>query len=341
VTAFALVCYSDCPRNCDAHFPLMFYRGAETSNIQSYCITIDSTNFVLIDTPGFDDTFGSDADILKKMEVWLSSSYKSNRLLTGLLYLHPINKTRVDGSSMRGLKLFRELCGKKNFPNIVIGTTFWDCIRDPKTGVQREKELCESADFWRPMKEKGSRVFRIPRDYSTVPGILLDMAKKAPCTLQIQEETVVQGKLLQETSAGIAADDTATLRAEFMAEMRRRDEAQERALEVKRQQTQRAAAQERELAAEMERLRIESEQRDQRLRAEEATMHFNRSKFQLEETERQLGLFGWGREQNLVAFRFDQNPYDALCRWCDVCQTPVGAEKFYCKIIVSLSLSWL
>lgn len=337
MTAFSLVCYIDFPAIVMLIYPLTFYWTIETSNIQPYRISISSTSFVLIDTPGFDDTYGSDADILKKMEVWLSSSYKSNRLLTGLLYLHPINKPRVDGSSLRGLKLFRELCGRKNFANVVIGTTFWDCLRDPETGIQREKELCESADFWRPMKEKGSRVVRIPRDYSTVKGILLDMAKKGPFTLQIQEEIVVQGKLLKETSAGIAADDTVTLRAEFMAEIRQRGKAQDRALEVARQETQRAAAQERELAAEMERLRIESEQRDRRMRSDEATMRYNRSKFQLEEVQRQMGLLTWGMEQKLVAFRFDKTPYAALGQWCDVCQIPIGAEKFYCKIVLSLS----
>ncbi|KAI9784186.1 MAG: hypothetical protein M1839_002692 [Geoglossum umbratile] len=180
---------------------------SETSEIHSYCVVVESVSFVLIDTPGFDDTFGSDTDILKKIEDWLSSSYEPDRLLSGLLYLHPINMVRVSGSSHRSLKMFQMLCGEKNFPNIVIGTTFWDKLPNAKTGIEREKELCESPDFWKPMREKGCRVVRVPSDYSTSAGILLEMARNAPCTLQIQEETLLQGKPLEETSAGIAADE--------------------------------------------------------------------------------------------------------------------------------------
>ncbi|KFY98985.1 hypothetical protein V498_01084 [Pseudogymnoascus sp. VKM F-4517 (FW-2822)] len=364
---------------------------SETSNIQSYHLTIESTRFVLIDTPGFDDTFGSDADILKLVEEWLTSSYKSNCLLSGLLYLHPVNKPRVDGSSLRSLKLFRALCGEKNFANVVIGTTFWDSIGDLRIGLQREKELCESADFWGPMMRKGSRVVRfLSRDYSTAAGILLDMAKKSPCVFQIQEETVIQGKSLQDTSAGIVANPTpsstlgvlanevqATLalqaekvqrgverkyeqQAEQMrlelekinlaeaeerrsreAEIKRRNEAQERALEKARRAAQQVAAQENKLAAEMEHLRCENERRDMLMRSEDALMRFNRTKVQQEEVQRQVELLRWGMGQNLVAVRADPTAYAALTRWCDKCQMNIGAEKYYCEIFLPSSSPWL
>ena len=49
---------------------------------------VDGKQFVLFDTPGFDDTYRGDADILASLAENLSASYKNNLKLSRVIYLH-------------------------------------------------------------------------------------------------------------------------------------------------------------------------------------------------------------------------------------------------------------
>lgn len=100
----------------------------------------------LIDTPGFDDTNRTDADVLKQVALWLGSTYKDGKLLDGLLYLHRIIDTRMMGSARRNLLMFAELCGPNCFRHVVLATTMWSIV-DVKIGEAREKELVNT--FWK------------------------------------------------------------------------------------------------------------------------------------------------------------------------------------------------
>ena len=165
-----------------------------------------------MDTPGFDDTDLDDEDIVTELADWLEKSYRKGQRLSGLLYLHRIIDNREKGSSLRNLKMFKKLCGEQNFPNVVLGITWWD-QEDAEIAASREKILRETPEFWGDMVARGSRMVRIPRDRKGCLDLLLDIAQNSTTTLQIQEEMVNQQKSTKETSAMEEMENYSQIRA--------------------------------------------------------------------------------------------------------------------------------
>ncbi|KAG2074693.1 P-loop containing nucleoside triphosphate hydrolase protein, partial [Suillus decipiens] len=104
-----------------------------------------SPRVVLVDTPGFDDTFVDDSEILRRIAVWLAISCSDNMKLAGILYLHDITQTRMFGTSRKNLAMFRRLCGADAEKNVVLVTTKWGDV-SPEMGESRERQLKSS--FW-------------------------------------------------------------------------------------------------------------------------------------------------------------------------------------------------
>lgn len=205
--------------------------------MQSYHVTINSINFVLVDTPGFNDTHRTDGDILKAIAEWLNNDYRQGTKLTGILYLHPIKDPRMEGSSLTNFRAFQRLCGENTFEHIFLCTTFWDCV-SKSLGIQREKELCENPEFWAKMKDKGSKVVRI-ENYAQSKDVLLQMAQKSKVTLDIQKEMVEERLSLDNTKVGrIINAQMAQMaqmelehKAEMAIELKKRDEENRRRTE--------------------------------------------------------------------------------------------------------------
>ena len=59
-----------------------------------------------IDTPGFDDTERTDADVLELIANFLRETYANGMLLTGIVLLQPVAGNRVQGSEKRRTRLF-------------------------------------------------------------------------------------------------------------------------------------------------------------------------------------------------------------------------------------------
>jgi hypothetical protein len=73
---------------------------------------LKGTNFILIDTPGFNDTYRSDEEVFKTIADWLTDSFKAQEQLHGIIYLHRIDIPRVSGSAMRSMRMLELLCGQ-------------------------------------------------------------------------------------------------------------------------------------------------------------------------------------------------------------------------------------
>ncbi|KAK0507984.1 hypothetical protein JMJ35_009873 [Cladonia borealis] len=174
-----------------------------TSEVGAYEITMDSTTLVLVDTPGFDDIEMSDYQILNAIAAWLENSCEKGQLLSGLVYLHQINKTRMSGSAIRALHLFQRICGEDNYKNVILATTFWNKIEHCKQeGIDREERLLANEGFWKLMIEKGAKPMRLGQDYRDILPALLAMAEKPTMTLEIQQE-LSNGLGLEQTMAGL------------------------------------------------------------------------------------------------------------------------------------------
>ncbi|KAK6542555.1 hypothetical protein TWF694_006503 [Orbilia ellipsospora] len=176
--------------------------SSETREIQKISFATPKANFCLVDTPGFNDTFLSDNDILKLLADWLEKSYRDGTKIRGIIYLHRISDPRMEGSALRSLRMFRRLCGDGFLKNVVLGTTFWDTVGE-ETGIRRETELLETEGFFKDMKELGCEVVRIQDNRESNIELLEKFVEKRASILCIQRE-LLDGKSLAESAAASA-----------------------------------------------------------------------------------------------------------------------------------------
>jgi hypothetical protein len=173
-----------------------------TQIVQPFRFEHEGKKFSIIDTPGFNDTYRTDNDVLKELADWLLESYRDGVKISGIVYLHRISAPRMEGSALRNLRIFRKPCGDEFMENVVLGTTFWDVV-DEETGAAREDELLQTDGFFKDMNERGCDVVRISDDRNTCLELLSRFAAKPPTVMRIQQE-LFEGKSLAETAAASA-----------------------------------------------------------------------------------------------------------------------------------------
>lgn len=228
-------------------------RRAGTEEIDIYqCASPGVPKFFLVDTPGFDDTNRSDADVLDQLAVHLAQAWHSKIRLAGLVYLHRISEPRFGGASRRNLRMFQKLCGDDNLASVVLATTFW---KTPATEIeeQRERQLQTDERMWRPMIDRGSKVMRQDRQESSAAAIIKHLVnRRARVVLDIQHELVDQNKTIAQTAAGTEVlaelavlklkheEEIRRLHADMKAAIEARDEHWE--AEIRKERAERQAA---------------------------------------------------------------------------------------------------
>jgi hypothetical protein len=158
-----------------------------------------------IDTPGFDDSYRDDAEILTLIVVWLQRfSYGRDKLLNGVIYLHRITDNKLAGAGVRTLGVLKRMCGTTNYQNIAIVTTMWDLLPNVGQGETRERALKQGADdyFWSNMIAKGAKTFRHYDIYETAMEVVKQFLPKTPVVLDIQEQLSTNGGIVARTAAG-------------------------------------------------------------------------------------------------------------------------------------------
>ena len=153
----------------------------------------------LVDTPGFDDTLRSDADVLKEIAYWLSNAYVSNVRLSGIIYIHPIASDRMPRSALKTLRVMREAWGASVLPSVALVTTMWDIV-EPALGASRELELVSK--FWMPLIDRGSFAPRYANSRDSALKIIDFFMTREKITLDIQHEMVDKNMNLKDTAAG-------------------------------------------------------------------------------------------------------------------------------------------
>jgi len=162
---------------------------------------IDCRPVVFVDTPGFDDTYRTDTEILTVIANWLENVCKHDINIATIIYLQRISDNRVTRTLLRNLKVFACLCGQDALPNVTIATTMWGDVRRMDIAVHREEEL--KREYWKDLLDRGCRAKRFNDTYESawdIVGRLPD--KKSRVTLALPSE-IARGKLLSETAAGI------------------------------------------------------------------------------------------------------------------------------------------
>lgn len=130
----------------------------DTETVTEYVYQFSKTTRVhLLDTPGFNDNNRSDVDILGELLKHLSALRPQETTLDGILYLHPIDQVRMTGSSMKSIRILRQLCGN-NYLHIVLTTTMWDRLLNQEDGRKRQEQLECNDGFWGYLCQNGSQV---------------------------------------------------------------------------------------------------------------------------------------------------------------------------------------
>ncbi|KAL4073381.1 P-loop containing nucleoside triphosphate hydrolase protein [Scleroderma citrinum] len=176
---------------------------SHTQGIREFSVDTSKGRYVFVDTPGFDDTYRSDRDILRTIAEWLERKYRGNIKLSGIIYTHRITDNRMSGSVSKNLDLFGRLCGNKAAEHVLLVTTMWDRARDPNIAASRVAQL--EGNFWKPLIEAGARHRKFENTTESAWDIVSDVVggTEAEAVL-LQEELVDAERKLNETTAGKA-----------------------------------------------------------------------------------------------------------------------------------------
>ncbi|KAG6820492.1 hypothetical protein H0H93_016299, partial [Arthromyces matolae] len=182
---------------------------SETAQLQHVILphpTDKTRRVIIVDTPGFDDTYVADSEILRRIAVWLARSYSANMTLAGVIYLHEISQTRMLGTARKNLDMFYKLIGQDATKNVVLATTKWSDIPED-VGGRREDQLRDR--HWTYLLKLGADLkrFRDTRESGwDIIQHIIDQARDSPTTdfVAIQNELVEVKKMLPETEAGQA-----------------------------------------------------------------------------------------------------------------------------------------
>ncbi|KDN47850.1 hypothetical protein RSAG8_03270, partial [Rhizoctonia solani AG-8 WAC10335] len=162
---------------------------------------VDGGPVIVVDCPGFDDTYLSETETLASVASFLTTTYSKNIKLTGLLYFHKITDTRVGGVSFRHMNMFRELCGTDSLKNVVYVMNMWS--EPPKYDeILRENELRESEEFFGGPLAEGAQMARHQNTKESAHNIIRALLQRGTTVPQISRELVDRGLKLEATSAG-------------------------------------------------------------------------------------------------------------------------------------------
>ncbi|KAH7914569.1 P-loop containing nucleoside triphosphate hydrolase protein [Hygrophoropsis aurantiaca] len=147
---------------------------------------------VLVDTPGFDDTYAEKTDTVNQIGNWLKMLLENDAKIAGVIYLHDISQGR-SVTTDSAWKTTQEICGQDAFKNMIMATTKW---RLPPGSAElerrREKELSDIV--WKDARERGSRIARFDGTQESARQIISLAARKPLITPLQLERDLKQGR---------------------------------------------------------------------------------------------------------------------------------------------------
>ncbi|KAF5656549.1 P-loop containing protein [Fusarium heterosporum] len=183
---------------------------SETRQCQAVHIPLDDIqrrSITVIDTPGFDDTERSQAEILAEITDYLAAQHISGLPLRGILYLHKITENRMTKTFQNHLQLLQKIVGDEALKNVILVTTMWNTLRpeDRSRANQREQELLN--DFWSPMIDKGAYNAQFNGTPESAYPLIYQLADEQSVVLDIQREIVDRDMSILETATGATLVD--------------------------------------------------------------------------------------------------------------------------------------
>ncbi|KAJ7587371.1 P-loop containing nucleoside triphosphate hydrolase protein [Mycena floridula] len=136
-----------------------------------------SDPFILVDTPGFNDTWKKDTKILEDIIEWLDSiDSPENVEVYGIIHFYDISQDRLPTNSMTATSLSNPSFTK----NIVLTTSHWD---NPPSLVQEKHEAELSEKYWNLMISHGSVMSRFENTQESALEVTEEILHREPLKL--------------------------------------------------------------------------------------------------------------------------------------------------------------
>ncbi|CAE6459439.1 unnamed protein product [Rhizoctonia solani] len=163
---------------------------------------VDDQPVVVVDCPGFNDTYLTETEILRRLAEFLIKAYESKYKVAGLLYVHKISDTRVGGASFRHMNMFKALCGSDAFKNVVYVTNMWS---EPPTEDEtlREEELRNTDEFFGQPLANGAQMARHNNTPESALNIIRKILGRGQVVTKLQRQLVDDKIPLEETAVGL------------------------------------------------------------------------------------------------------------------------------------------
>ncbi|KIM59587.1 hypothetical protein SCLCIDRAFT_1217533 [Scleroderma citrinum Foug A] len=144
-----------------------------TQDIREFTVNTSSGLYVFVDTPGFDDTYRCDRDVLHMINEWLRQKYQGEVKLSGLIYMHRITDNRMHNSVCKNVNRFGQLCGANTAEHVWLVTTMWDTVRDQRIAASRVSQLEKTS--WKHLMDAGAH----HRKFENTPESAWDIIRDA------------------------------------------------------------------------------------------------------------------------------------------------------------------
>ncbi|TFK24525.1 hypothetical protein FA15DRAFT_669504 [Coprinopsis marcescibilis] len=139
-------------------------QASQTKETKGYGFSIGGKHLILVDTPGSNDTVGSDKDCLEGVAGWMAERYKKGTPIAGVIYLYDASSNRVKGSMRNDFTIFQKLCGPDYFRRVFIGLSHCDAV-SAKTLEDRTQEL--KSLLWKDVLGGGGSVWALTADHES------------------------------------------------------------------------------------------------------------------------------------------------------------------------------
>lgn len=222
---------------------------AGTVNPKLHEFILDGRKVAILDTPGFDDTYKTDAEVLETVADFLAATYRKKLRLSGIIYLYRITDVRLSHGGLANLLMFRALCGDDPLRKVVLATTFWGDVKNLERAREHEEELKTTPEYWGDMLSKKATMTQFHDTQESALNILRSLLEREEkISLKIQKEMVDEDLDLGRTSAGETLNRELNRMAEKYAKDLERHKADMRAAleardyemqEIKQEQTRR------------------------------------------------------------------------------------------------------
>ncbi|KAF8713398.1 ATP binding, partial [Rhizoctonia solani] len=171
--------------------------GLELATKEFHYDTLSSpkTNFILVDSPGFDNMSISDGEIMTKLIHFLCCG-KAPAKMAGVIYLHTQESRLGSGVLRRNLSLIKALLGESFLERLII-------LIVPRPGEEvNEKEiirpLLDTSSPFRNLCDLGAQVKVSSLETEPIRNLLLPYAEKPPLLMTVQSELCGSGRIPNE-----------------------------------------------------------------------------------------------------------------------------------------------